>query len=108
MNIPKNRAARNLLLVAATCSLLMACNSSTQDEQLAWINDWDSFARYEQKMEMLNNCFKQANVRSMSEEMSAKQQRTFNSCELNSIVEIAEDEGIYLDAELLQANIIQL
>lgn len=108
MKIPKNRAARNLLLVTATCSLLMACNSSTQDEQLAWINDWDSFVRYEQKMEMLNYCFKQANVRSLTDEMSAKQQRTFNSCELNTIVEIAKADGVYLDAQLLQANIIQL
>lgn len=102
----KNIKAGLMMVIAATA--LTGCGSSSEEEQLTWIATWDSMNNYEEKIKMLNVCFKEAGVKSMTKEMSNKQQKIVNECELSYITDKAEDDGVSLDRETLAANILQL
>ncbi|CAH0526217.1 hypothetical protein [Vibrio hippocampi] len=107
MTKPNLKAAQGMLLVTVGAAMLTACNSSSTQEQIAWIEKWDSFAHYDQKLEVIEQCFKQAKVRSLMDDMTDRQSQVYNACTLELITKIAEGEGVYLEKKVLQANIVQ-
>lgn len=106
LNTKNNIKSGALLGLAAIA--LVGCGNSAEEDQLAWIQHWNSSGDYENKMKMMNICFKEAGVRDLTKSMSSEQNDTVNACQLSYIIEQAEDDDISLDRELLAANIFQL
>jgi hypothetical protein len=96
------------LIIAIVTTALTGCGSSTEEEQLTWLTTWNSMNNYDEKIKMLNVCFKEAGVKNMMKSMSKNQQKIVNECELSYITDKADDDGISLDREILAANILQL
>ena len=86
--------------------VLTGCGSSSEEDQLAWMQNWNSFANYEQKLALINTCFEQAGIKNMMEEMSSSQSKMFDECELEFIEILAENEGVTLDQDVIKANLI--
>ena len=104
----KKRLNKNIkvaLIMATLATALTGCGSSSEEEQLTWLTTWND--NYERKIKMLNVCFKKASVK-MNKNMSKKQQAIVNECKFSYITEKADDDGVSLDREILQANILQL
>ncbi len=106
MNVFINKKIKLALITAVVAMTLTGCGSSSQEDQLNWIVKWKN--NYEQNMKMLSVCFKEAGVRSMTQQLSKQQNKVINECEISYITEAAEDEGVSLDSETIQNNIIQL
>lgn len=97
----KNIKAGLMMVIAATA--LTGCGSSTDEEQLTWINTWKD--NIDGITTMYNSCLKEANVRGNS--ISKQQKEIMNECEFSYITEKADDDGVSLDREILAANILQ-
>ncbi|WP_350433340.1 hypothetical protein ABIS04_09615 [Shewanella sp. H8] len=88
--------------------VLVGCGSSSEEDQLTWINNWNNSLDIEAKMKMLNTCFKVAGVKRNTKQMTDSQNDTMNECELDYVMELAEKDDISLDRDLLAANTLQL
>lgn len=84
---------------------LSGCGSSTQEQQLAWLNTWEG--QYEGKMKMLNVCYKEAGVHKGTKRISKSQKKVIHECEFAYITEQADNDGISLDMETLENNVMQ-
>ncbi|MDO6639349.1 MULTISPECIES: hypothetical protein [unclassified Shewanella] len=96
------------VIFGLSAMVLVGCGSSSEEDQLVWIQNWNNSLNVEAKMKMLNTCFKEAGVKSMTMEMTDAQNQIVNQCELDYVIELAEKDGINLDRELLAANTLQL
>ncbi|MGX9463006.1 hypothetical protein ACWXWU_17475 [Shewanella sp. A14] len=105
-NIKNNIKAGVILGLSSL--MLVGCGSSSEDEQLAWIQNWNTSINYKVKMKMLNTCFNVAGVKSKTKQMTDSQIEMLNECELDYIIELAEKDDIGLDRELLANHILQL
>lgn len=99
---------RTFMVSIAVATLLVGCGSSSMEEQLDWITKWNSPINYEEQLTMLNQCIKEAGIRSIMEELSSKQRQVLDDCELNYILVQAEQEGVVLDEDVILDNIIML
>jgi hypothetical protein len=88
--------------------VLVGCGGSSEEEQMTWLNEWNSSGNYKAKLKVLRVCFENVGIRSMTQEMSDSQNEAVNECELDYITDLAEKDDISLDRELLANNIIQL
>ncbi len=102
-----NKKIKVGLMVGVVATALAGCGSSTQEEQIAWLNSWNSFDKHEEKLKMLSVCFKEAGVKSMTQQISKQQNEVVNECELSYISEMADKDGISLDRQTLKNNITQ-
>ncbi|PMG27414.1 hypothetical protein BCU94_18945 [Shewanella sp. 10N.286.52.C2] len=96
------------VIFGLSAMVLVGCGSSSEEDQLVWIQNWNNSLNVEAKMKMLNTCFKEAGVKSMTMEMTDAQNQIVNQCELDYVIELAEKDDINLDRELLAANTLQL
>jgi len=96
------------VIFGLSAMVLVGCGSSSEEDQLAWIQNWNNSLNFEAKMKMLNTCFKVAGVKSKTMQMTATQSETMNQCELDYVMELAEKDDINLDRDLLAANTLQL
>jgi len=103
-NVLTNKIKLTLMAVAVTLTLT-GCGSSTQEEQLTWLNGWDN--QYEAKMRMMSVCYKEAGIHKGTKRISTSQNEIVNKCEFAYITEQADNDGITLDMELLKNNVVQ-
>jgi hypothetical protein len=96
------------VIFGLSAMVLVGCGSSSEEDQLAWIQNWNNSLNFEAKMKMLNTCFKVAGVKSKTMQMTATQSEIMNQCELDYVMELAEKDDINLDRDLLAANTLQL
>lgn len=102
----KKRLNKNIkagLMMAIVATALTGCGSSTDEEQLKWINTWKD--NIDGITTMYNSCLKEANVR--GNRISKQQKKIMNECEFSYITDKADDDGVSLDRETLEANILQ-
>lgn len=100
-----NKSIKLTLSAAFVALTLTGCGSSTQEQQLAWLNGWNG--EFEAKMQMLNVCYKEAGVHTGTKRISKSQKKVIHACEFSYITEQADNDGISLDIETLKNNVMQ-
>jgi len=101
-----NKNIKVALVIATITTALTGCGSSTEEEQFTWITQWNN--NYDEKIKMLNACFKEAGVKSATKSMSKNQKKIMNECEFVYMTDKADDDGVSLDRKVLVANVFQL
>ena len=84
---------------------LTGCGSSTEEEQLAWLDKWNG--QYKAKITMFNVCYREAGVYKGAKHISKSQKKVVHACQFAYMTEQADNDGVILDRELLENNVIQ-
>ncbi|MEZ9542698.1 hypothetical protein AB4209_12165 [Vibrio sp. 10N.286.48.C11] len=102
-----------LTLVCGLTSLfLTGCGSSTEEEQIAWINQWESSTQYgeanhRKALESIKTCYKGAGVKSITSMMTDSQNKEFTECRLDFVKSQADEDGITLEDEIIISNMYE-